>query len=365
MKRHTLHVLIHWALVLCGLLPTPLFALDAPIRLPPDFQWGVVGYHIPTPGYRLQPEDFTRMRSIGITWVEMDYSWRLIEPRPGQFDFSYYDQLTQDAKKAGLGIVAKLGNGFNEERSTVPDWTIPLNAQAYESALKHYAQTVTRRYAGQIDQYALENEGNLTTFPARLFLNQRSGRWPPQRILGIWKTLGEVVREADPQAVIILSLADTSLSPVNGVLNWITRAQQAGVPFDRVGLQSYVCSLTAFFPRPACRALTTADIQQVRLGAGKEVVLLEVGYCPLQGAGYTPQRQADYLRSYIPLAIQGGAVGVFVYKYLASPDEPDPHDNDCALVNNDRTPKPAWFAYGNLIESLGMSARSRLLAGAP
>jgi hypothetical protein len=352
MTQPRLLVLVRLALVFCGLLPMALSALGAPIQLPHGFQWGVVGYHIPTPGYRLQPEDFTRMRSIGITWVEMDYAWRLIEPQPGQFDFSYYDQLTQAAKKAGLGIMAKLGNGFNEARPTVPDWTIPLNAQAYQAALKHYAQAVTRRYAGRIDQYALENEGNLSAIPARLFLHQRSGRWPPRRILGIWKTLGEVVREADPQAVIILSLADTSLSPINGVLSWVARAQKQGIPFDRVGLQSYVCSLTAFFPKPACRALTAADIQQVRLGAGKEVVLLEVGYCPLQGVGYTPQRQADYLRSYIPLAIQGGASGVFVYKYIASPDEPDPHDNDCALLNNDRTPKPAWFAYGDIIRSL-------------
>lgn len=355
MKGHRLDVSMRLVLVSCFLLPGTLFALDAPIRLPHDFQWGVVGHHIPTPGYHLQPEDFARMRNIGITWVEMDYAWRLIEPQPGQFDFSYYDQLTQAAKKAGLGIVAKLGKGFNEARPTVPDWTIPLDAQHYQAALERYAWAVTQRYAGHIDQYALENEGNLAVMPYRLALNQRSGRWPPRRVLGIWKTLGEVVRQADPDALLILSLADTSLLPIEGVLDWVRRAQRAHVPFDRVGLQSYVCSLTAFFPKPACRALTTADIQQVRLGAGKEVVLLEVGYCPLFGVGYTPQRQADYLRSYIPLAIQGGAVGVFVYKYLASPDEPDSHDNDCALLNNDRTPKPAWFAYGDLIRSLDMN----------
>ena len=311
---------------------------------------GVVAYHVPLPGYELHAADFQRMAGNGLSWVEMDYVWRLIEPQPGVFDFSYYDAITQAARANGLRILAKLGNGYNGNRTTVPDWTVDLDPAGYLQAMEGYIRAVLMRYGDAMAACALENEANIAAMHAQI--GWRVGLWPQERVLAIWKVMGDLVRQLAPQTPILLSLSD--LGPMAaalghpGIETWLAAATAAGVPFDQVGLQTYLCR---FFPDQDCYQATAAQVRQLADLAGKPVTILETGLTTTD-PHHDEHSQAAFMERIVQAARDGGARGLFVYEYLDNPKEPDYPERGFGLVRPDRTPKPAWTAYGAAIAAL-------------
>lgn len=51
--------------------------------------------------------------------------------------------------------------------------------------------------------------------------------------------------------------------------------------------------------------------------------------------------------------LQAGASGFFWYEYLDNPNEPHDRQRYSGLFEEDRTPKPAWSEYGNIIDQYG------------
>lgn len=328
--------------------PLPWLGLALAVMTPwwataaPSFQWGLTAYHIPFASYRLRPDDFSRIAANGIQWISIDLAWRDIEPQPGQFVFDYYDMVLSEAKRHDLHVLARLGNGYAGSRPAVPDWVIPLEDAFYVVALRRYADITLERYKGMIAEYAIENEGNLAAGQTLLPNGARSGRWPPQRVLSVWLTLSQAIRHADPGVPIVLSLSDAP-----PLANWLHAAQHAGIDYDVVGLQSYVCNAIPF---ALCPQVMAYDINRAARLAHKPVVMLETGFCP--SANYSDERQADYVEMMAKALHKTKAQGVFFYEYLESPEEPSPAGRRCGLVRNDRTPKPAWDRYRQVISAL-------------
>lgn len=208
--------------------------------------YGVVAYHVPLPGYELHAADFACMAGNGLGWVEMDYAWRLIEPQPGVFDFSYYDAITQAARAHGLHILAKLGNGYNGNRATVPDWTVNLSPAAYLQALEGYGRAVLERYAHAIAAYALENEANIAAMHTRL--GWRVGEWPQERVMAIWKSLGDLVRRFAPQSPPFCFLWPTQALWRPFCPSAVSRTVRPGLRLR----QMPTCPMTRWACRPTC-----------------------------------------------------------------------------------------------------------------
>lgn len=306
----------------------------------PDFQWGLVGYHIAFPSYRLRPDDLERMAKAGIEWLNIDFAWRDIEPMPGQFTFDYYDMIVQEAQRHGLRILGRIGNGFAAYRPTTPDWAQHLDDQAYNVALQKYAEATVARYKDHIEQYALENEANLAEGQAQRG-QRRTGTWTQERVVSVWKTLSDTIRHLDPNDLIVLSLSDApALKP------WLDAAAAGGVSYDRVGFQSYVCG---FVPAQQCRAALLPKITSAIQLSGKDVVMLETGFCPSSDL-YSPEKQADYVETMVKTLRHMPIKGVFFYEYLESPDEPTEGGRHCGFVHNDRTPKPAWLRLQEMLK---------------
>ncbi len=308
----------------------------------PSFQWGLTAYHIPFASYRLRPDDFARIASNGVQWISIDLAWRDIEPKPGQFMFDYYDMVFSEAKRHDLHVLARIGNGYAGSRPAVPDWVVPLEDTFYVAALRRYADTTLQRYKGMIEEYAIENEGNLAAGQTLLPGGTRSGRWPPLRVLSVWLTLSQAIRHADPGVPIVLSMSDAP-----PLANWLEAAQRAGIDYDVVGLQSYVCNAIPF---ALCPQVMAYDIRRTARLAHKPVVMLETGFCP--PVNYSDERQADYVEMMARALHETEAQGVFFYEYLESPEEPASPGRRCGLVHNDRTPKPAWNRYREVISAL-------------
>lgn len=62
-------------------------------------------YRPPFPERRYWKEDLDGMKAAGLNAVQLWVLWSWVEPEPGRFDFSDYDELVEEAGKRGLGIV--------------------------------------------------------------------------------------------------------------------------------------------------------------------------------------------------------------------------------------------------------------------
>jgi sugar phosphate isomerase/epimerase len=134
-----------------------------------------------------------------------------------------------------------------------------------------------------------------------------------------------------------------------GIETWLAAAADAGVPYDHVGLQTYLCR---FSGQQDCYQATMGQIQGIADLAGKPVTILEAGLTSTD-PHHNEQSQAIFMQRIVQAARDGGARGLFVYEYLDNPNEPDHPERGFGLMRPDRTPKPAWQAYGAAIAALG------------
>jgi len=317
-----------------------------PLKAPPNFMWGLTAYHVPLPGYELYPEDLQKMAANGIKWISVDFAWKRIEPvRGAQYDFSYFDMLTQEAAKNGIQIVGKLANGYNTPmRAVSPEWTAFLSADDYLAEMDKYARAVVSRYGNTVHYWALENELNIDFF--HVMLGWRAHTWSPQVKDKIVWTLNQAVHDSAPDAKTILTVS-TTLLPTFG--NYIQRVSQQ-VNYDMVGMFDYpIYELNTnqdSLDNGLCGRVATVE----QTSGGKPALIMESGY-QTSNSRRTPQAQAGYVTAVTKSALHAGVGGVFFYEYLDNPQEFLPREQHFGLLQADRTPKPAWTDYGNLIKA--------------
>ncbi|HJO36652.1 MAG TPA: beta-galactosidase [Gammaproteobacteria bacterium] len=342
-----------------SLRPLGLLALAAAPALtaaeaPPesDFRYGIVAYHVPYPSFEIFESDLASMAEIGINWISVDLSWKLIEPEPdAPFDFSYFDALLGWAEKYDIQVLGKLGAGYNVERAIAPEWTQDLDGEAYLAQLDEYANATVQRYAHQIDSWGLENEINISLYHYNN--NVRAQIYPEDVQDRILQTLSAAVRRHDtPEAEVIMTL-----SPL---LDWqaFLRRIEGKVDYDTVGLFHY----PSIIANQALLAPRLGDmIRDVRSVAnGRPVVVMETGY-HTAGALRTEARQALYVWLAIQATAEAGGTGIFFYHYLENPDEPLDRQRAWGLVTLEREPKAGWLAY-ELAIAADLAARA---AGEP
>lgn len=332
-------------------------ACPASQAAPPDFQWGLVAYHVNFPGYELQIDDLDRMAANGIQWIRIDFAWGRIEPEQGgTFDFSYFDTLVAAARARGIHIAGTLGNGYNTRvRPVAPLWTHKLSGPRYVAALARYADAVAERYADDVDVWALENELHIGVL--HVALQWRHRVYPPAINQEILRTLSQAVDRRDPTAQIVLTL-----SPSFPGWQRFVRESTQRFRFDAIGLYTYP-SFSAGAPPTGFEALVADQIADAKdaAGAGRDVLIFETGYQTPPDKPKTPEdegallreNQAIYIETMVRAAIDGGATGVYFYQYLDNPDELIPREEVFGLMTPDRTPKPAWGRYGEVIAACG------------
>ncbi len=316
-----------------------------PLKAAPNFMWGLTAYHVPLPGYELYPEDFQKMAANGIKWISVDFAWKRIEPVQGaQYDFTYFDMLTQEAAKNGIQIIGKFANGYNTPmRAVSPEWTARLSADDYIADMDQYARAVVSRYGNTVHYWALENELNIDFF--HVLLGWRAHTWSPQVKDKIVWTLNQAVRDSAPDAKTILTVS-TTLLPTYG--NYIQHVTQQ-VNYDMVGMFDYPSYKLISNQESLDNGLCGRVARVKQTSGGKPAIIMESGYetSNLESAAQT---QADYVTAITRSALHAGVGGVFFYEYLDNPQEVLPREKNFGLLQADRTPKPAWTTYGDLIK---------------
>jgi polysaccharide biosynthesis protein PslG len=301
----------------------------------------------------------------GPKWIRQEFDWSQIEPQPGVFDFSRYDQFVLLAAQHNIRVLPLL---FETPAWAGSNWnTIPSDPSAYAA----YVAAVVGRYGPHgsfwsghpgLASYAIQT---FELWNEPYYDNGNDGDYDPGRYARLVKAAAIAGRQADPAARFLLAAENQAHFTGNAWVWWIDALYQA-VPdlnnyFDGVAVHPYGTNLTDLsFPTPGQAYDGYEQIRRVEAihqefanhnAAGKPLWITEVGW-PTCTSGSdrctTPAGQAadlatvfDYARTTWKNFVQA----VFVYSYDdANPDSSNP-ENDYGLAYNDGTPKPALAVF--------------------
>jgi hypothetical protein len=305
------------------------------------------------------------LSASGTKWLRDDFVWSEIEPQPGTFDFSRYDQFMLLSAQHDIHVLPLL---FETPGWAGPtDSTIPADPSAFAS----YVAAVVARYGPHgsfwaahpaLAGYAIQT---FELWNEPYYDNGNDGDYDPGRYARLVKAAAIAGRQADPSARFLLAAENQAQFVGSKWVWWIDALYQA-VPdlndyFDGVAVHPYGDNLTSLsFPTPGraydgyeqIRRVQSIHQEFAQHGAGdKPLWITEIGW-PTCTSGSdrctTPAGQAADLATVFNDARttwKNFIRAVFVYSYDDShPDSSQP-ENDYGLAYNDGTPKPAlaWF----------------------
>lgn len=122
-----------------------------------------------TQHYEHWREDFTLASQAGAKFLRWGIPWYLVEPKPGEFDWRWIDEVAEFSQTIGLRVVVDLMH------YGTPLWLDNqfLNA-AYPERVASYARAVATRYAGVWDDFTPLNEPIINA----MYCGE-TATWPP------------------------------------------------------------------------------------------------------------------------------------------------------------------------------------------
>lgn len=103
---------------------------------------------------------FHHLHSLNLGWVKTQVSWKVHEPRQGQYDdylFNELDQLVERANAAGIQVMLSVAKAPEWSRPTTEKDGPPADTAHFTEFMRYLAE----RYQGRVAAYELWNEPNL------------------------------------------------------------------------------------------------------------------------------------------------------------------------------------------------------------
>jgi hypothetical protein len=299
-------------------------------------------------------------------WIRQEFDWDQIEPQPGTFDFSRYDQFMLVSAQAGVHVLPIM---LETPSWAGPSWNaIPADPSAYAT----YVAAVVSRYGPHgsfwtqhptLAGYAIQT---FELWNEPYYSNGNDGDYDPGAYARLVKAAATSGRLADPAAHFLLA-ADNQAQLVSGTWVWWIDALYQAVPdlnkyFDGVAVHPYGDDLTSLsFPTPGVAYDGYEQVQRVQSierefanhgAANKPLWITEIGW-PTCTSGSdrctTPAGQAADLGAVFNDARttwKSFIQAVFVYSYDDShPADPANPEYDYGLAYNDGTPKPGLAVF--------------------
>ena len=190
--------------------PTATPEPEYPVYAGPPLNRDEVGVQVYL--HRQDVRDLLRhLQALDAGWVKVQVSWKLHEPRPGEYNeelFSELDRLVEGANGQGVKVLLSVSKAPEWSRPTTEMDGPPGDYALFEGFMRYLAT----RYNGQVAAYELWNEPNL----------QREWNGSPLSaadLVELMRRGATGVRSADPAALIIAAAPATT--GINDGLNAI------------------------------------------------------------------------------------------------------------------------------------------------
>jgi Cellulase (glycosyl hydrolase family 5) len=142
----------------------------------------------------VQQEYLAKLAATGWKILRTDFTWQLIEPAPGQFDFAAYDTLMANVAAAGLKVIGVLNYGNPWAAPGAPDDRTPPTDPA---TFATFAGTVAGRFKGKINVWEVWDEPNRAD----------GSTWQPApnpaQYAALFAATARAIRKADKRVTII------------------------------------------------------------------------------------------------------------------------------------------------------------------
>jgi hypothetical protein len=135
-----------------------------------------------------------QFQKMGLRWTRLAFSWVVVQPEEGQFNWDPYDRVVDACQRKGINVLATLGGHF--DKPPVPLWSgdslldvITNHPQRLEAYIKAWVD----RYKGKVTHWEILNE------PAQF----HKGLTVSLYVEKILKPAYRIIKAADPQSTVL------------------------------------------------------------------------------------------------------------------------------------------------------------------
>jgi hypothetical protein len=308
---------------------------DAGLRPESPFGMGAYFYRYPSNAEGLA--EMSRAAAVaqaaGVKWSREEFQWGRIEPRRGEFEWEFYDQLVATARQHGIQVYAIVGYWSG--------WTQPYTAEGIADYVR-YLEALVRRYRRDIRHWEIWNEPNIFFWQG-----------PKDLYADLLKRSYAAVKALDPDAEVL------GLSTAGIDFDYIKRMLELGAPFDVLTIHPYRRTLNDQAFLDDLRQVS--DLVRRPDGTRRPVWLTELGwstYSPHNTlrqdfAPTTLRAQAELIvRCYLLASVSGIEPRTFWYNFRNDGEDPFYFEHHMGIVDRQLRPKPAYRAYAVLTRML-------------
>jgi hypothetical protein len=326
-------------------LAPPDWQVDAALEPDSPFGMGVYlnRYGGDARGLAVMEQTAQMAAKAGAKWTREDFSWDRLEPRKGEFDWRFTDNLVACAKRNGITVYAIAAYWSH--------WTKPYSQEGIADYL-NYVRAMVRHYKSDIHHWEIWNEPNIFFWQG------------PKEMYGELLTRSyAAIKETDPQAQVL------GLSTAGIDYGFIDKMLALKTPFDVLTIHPYRTYLNDLdFIKDLKRA---SDKAQLPDGRRRPVWLTEMGWSTFTPhnalkqdfAATTLRAQAELIaRSYLCAIASGVEPRTFWYDFRNDGDDPVYFEHQMGIVYRDFRPKPAYVAFGTLAQVLKGTKLDRAVA---
>lgn len=270
----------------------------------------------------------TLMQQAGIAWTRFDFEWDQMEFAEGEWNFTRFDTIYNDAQARGIQLIAMLPQ-WGAPVWIGTDYKSPMGADNYA----YYVSQVVRHFKGKISIYELGNEPDLTLF------------WPPAPDAAAYsaylKEGYQAVKSNDPDAIVLTAgLTENAVSFLTDLY-----ANGAKGYFDYLAFHPYS------WPNGPDASYGFATMSQLNaiMSANddlKPIMVTEVGWpSTTQSGGVSEATQAtDIGRAFQKVLFEDyqSVPIVCIYDFRDDGSDPANPEDNYGVVRFDYTPKPAY-----------------------
>jgi len=145
------------------------------------------------------------LAAAGFGWVRQRFPWDQIEPMPGVFDWTPWDEIVADATKQGLELVAVL-DGSPAWARPAADADNPLAPPASRADFGRFAAAFAQRYGATLRYYQIWDEPNIAPHWGDRYVNASD-------YAGLLREGAVQVHSADADAVVLLAALAPTVEP--------------------------------------------------------------------------------------------------------------------------------------------------------